>query len=86
MSKQYNNISVFKAKPSQNEKAPQFNVVVEMADGQKYRGGLWERTSKAGTKYLSGSLDEDNGDNGQVGPRSSPAKNDFAVKDDGIDW
>lgn len=86
MSKQYNNISVFKAKPSQNEKAPQFNVVVEMADGQKYRGGLWERTSKAGTKYLSGSLDEDNGDNGQVGPRSNPAKNDFAVKDDVIDW
>ena len=59
--KQYNNISVFKAKPSQNEKAPQFNVVIEMADGTKWRGGLWERTSKAGTKYLSGSLEEDNG-------------------------
>ena len=40
MSKQYNNISVFKAKPSQNEKAPQFNVVIEMADGTKWRGGL----------------------------------------------
>lgn len=81
MPKQYNNISVFKAKPSQNEKAPQFNVVVEMADGTKYRGGLWERTSKAGTKYLSGSLDEDDGM-----PKSNPAKNDFAVKDDVIDW
>jgi uncharacterized protein (DUF736 family) len=84
MSKQYNNISVFKAKPSQNEKAPQFNVVIEMADGQKFRGGLWERTSKAGTKYLSGSLEEDNG--GAIAPKSSPAKNDFAVADDVIDW
>ena len=86
MSKQYNNISVFKAKPSQNEKAPQFNVVVEMADGTKYRGGLWERTSKAGTKHLSGSLDEDNGAPGAVAPRSNPAKNDFSVADDVIDW
>lgn len=82
--KQYNNISVFKAKPSQNEKAPQFNVVVEMANGEKFRGGLWERTSKAGTKYLSGSLEEDNGQGGM--PKSNPAKNDFAVKDDVIDW
>ena len=85
MSKQYNNISVFKAKPSQNEKAPQFNVVIEMADGQKWRGGLWERTSKAGTKYLSGSLEEDTGAPGGM-PKSNPAKNDFAVKDDVIDW
>lgn len=84
MSKQYNNISVFKAKPSQNEKAPQFNVVIEMADGTKWRGGLWERTSKAGTKYLSGSLEEDNG--GQIAPRSNPKKNDFSVADDVIDW
>lgn len=81
MTKQYNNISVFKAKPSQNDKAPQFNVVVEMADGTKWRGGLWERTSKAGTKYLSGSLDEDNGGM----PKSAPAKNDFAVNDV-VDW
>jgi hypothetical protein len=85
MSKQYNNISVFKAKPSQNEKAPQFNVVIEMADGMKWRGGLWERTSKAGTKYLSGSLEEDNGAPGGM-PKSNPAKNDFSVKDDVIDW
>lgn len=84
--KQYNNISVFKAKPSNNEKAPQFNVVVEMADGQKFRGGLWERVSKAGTKYLSGSLQEDDGGGTSIGPRSNPAKNDFAVKDDVIDW
>jgi len=80
--KQYNNISVFKAKPSENPKAPQFNVIVEMANGEKFRGGLWERTSKAGTKYLSGSLEEDDGGM----PKSNPAKNDFAVKDDVIDW
>lgn len=86
MSKQYNNISVFKAKPSQNEKAPQFNVVVEMANGEKFRGGLWERTSKAGTKYLSGSLEEDTGAPGGVAPRSNPKKNDFNVADDVIDW
>ena len=72
--KQYNNISVFKAKPSQNAKAPQFNVVIEMADGTKWRGGLWEATSKAGTKYLRGSLDEDT-DNGDQ-PRASKRNDD----------
>lgn len=64
MQKQYNNISVFKAKASDNPKAPQYNVVVEMADGSKWRGGLWEATSKAGTRYLRGSLDPDTGDRG----------------------
>lgn len=83
MSKQYNNISVFKAKPSTNDKAPQFNVVIEMADGKKWRGGLWEATSKAGTKYLRGSLDEDTGEGGgaprqqQAAPRQEP---------DLVDW
>ena len=64
MTKQYNNISVFKAKPSDNPKAPQFNVVIEMADGTNWRGGLWETVSKAGTKYLRGSLEEDTGKGG----------------------
>jgi uncharacterized protein (DUF736 family) len=59
---QYNNISVFKAKASDNPKSPAFNVVIEMADGSKFRGGLWEAVSKAGTKYLRGSLDVDTGD------------------------
>lgn len=80
MTKQYNNISVFKAKPSDNPKAPQFNVVVEMADGSKFRGGLWEATSKAGTRYLRGSLDSDTG---EYAPKSKPApKRDNDV----IDW
>ena len=83
--KQYNNISVFKAKPSQNAKAPQFNVVIEMADGMKWRGGLWEATSKAGTKYLRGSLEEDTGDRQA---RPSKADNDppFTPGNDLVDW
>jgi uncharacterized protein (DUF736 family) len=74
MAKQYNNISVFKAKPSTNDKAPQFNVVIEMADGSKFRGGLWEATSKAGTKYLRGSLEVDHGQDGGAQPSRAPAR------------
>lgn len=69
MTKQYNNISVFKAKVSDNPKAPQFNVVIEMADGTNWRGGLWEATSKAGTKYLRGSLEPDTGKPGGAAPQ-----------------
>lgn len=85
MEKQYNNISVFKAKPSENPKAPQFNVVIEMADGTNYRGGLWEAVSKAGTKYLRGSLDVDTGNpNAGGAPRQqSQAPRQTA---DAIDW
>jgi len=83
MSKQYNNISVFKAKPSQNEKAPQFNVVIEMADGMKWRGGLWEATSKAGTKYLRGSLEEDTG--AGSAPKQTRAEP-RASEPDLVDW
>lgn len=57
MEKAYNNISVFKAKASDNPRAPAYNVVIEMADGKNFRGGLWEATSKAGTRYLRGSVD-----------------------------
>lgn len=81
MTKQYNNISIFKAKPSDNPKAPAFNVVIEMADGTNYRGGLWEATSKAGTKYLRGSIDVDTGDRGA--PRAAPQKQ---QDNDAIDW
>lgn len=87
MSKQYNNISVFKAKPSQNAKAPQFNVVIEMADGTKWRGGLWEATSKAGTKYLRGSLDEDTGQGGGGQVRAAQKNDDpFVGGGDLVDW
>lgn len=85
MTKQYNNISVFKAKPSDNPKAPQFNVVIEMADGTNYRGGLWEAVSKAGTKYLRGSLDVDTGANGGSRPQAAaPAAH--RPSEDTIDW
>lgn len=82
MEKQWNNISVFKAKQSDNPKAPQFNVVIEMADGTNYRGGLWEATSKAGTKYLRGSIDVDTG-NPNGAARSAPQKK---QDNDAIDW
>ena len=79
--KQYNNIAVFKSKPSQNAKAPQFNVAIEFADGTKWRGGLWERTSKAGTKYLSGNLEPD------TGGKQSDARDDPPLAgNDIVDW
>lgn len=81
MNKQYNNIAVFKAKPSQNAKAPQFNVSIEFADGTKWRGGLWERTSKAGTKYLSGNLEADHG-----GKQSDPRDDPPLSGNDIVDW
>lgn len=88
MEKQYNNISVFKPKKkSDNPNAPQFNVEVEMADGTKYRGGLWEKTSASGLRYLRGSLDIDNGQQGggaprQAAPQQAPARQ----SSDTIDW
>lgn len=83
MTKQYNNISVFKAKPSNNERAPQFNVVIEMADGTNYRGGLWEAVSKAGTKYLRGSLEIDTGANGGARQQAAAPQR---QQEDTIDW
>lgn len=80
MTQQYNNIAVFKAKPSNNERAPSFNVQIEFADGSKWRGGLWEKTSKAGTKYLSGSLEPDTG---EYTPRQAPKAQ---PKQAAIDW
>lgn len=77
MNKQYNNIAVFKAKPSNNEKAPQFNVKIEMADGTEYEGGLWEKVSKSGVKYLAGSLKE------AGGAPQAPARQ---IANDPIDW
>jgi hypothetical protein len=91
MEKQYNNISVFKAKPSDKANAPQFNVVIEMADGVNYRGGLWTTVSKGGLTYLRGSLEVDTGQytkggsQGQQEPRaqaSAPARQ----AADTIDW
>lgn len=76
---QYNNISVFKAKPSENPKAPAFNVIIEMANGEKFRGGLWKKTSAKGTDYLAGALEPDAGEAKQRQPRPEP-------KQDLVDW
>jgi len=82
MSNGYNNISVFKAKPSENPKAPIFNVVIELANGEKFRGGLWKKTSKKGVEYLAGSLEVDDGQGGGE-RRSAPAPK---PQDDMVDW
>ena len=79
---EYNNISVFKAKPSENPKAPLFNVVIEMSNGEKFRGGLWKKVSKNGLEYLSGTLEEDDGQGG--GQRKAPASK--AKQEDLVDW
>lgn len=83
--KQYNNIAVFKSKPSQNAKAPQFNVSIEFADGTKWTGGLWERTAKSGVKYLSGNLEPEGARNGgkQMRPEDDPP---ISGGNDLVDW
>lgn len=85
--KQYNNIAVFKAKQTDNPKAPAYNVAIEFADGTKWKGGLWQRTSKAGTTYLSGNLEEDNGTSGGQ-PRAKPKTDESPFKEerDLVDW
>lgn len=58
MTQAYNNIAIFKnIKAGENPKAPSHNVAIEFADGTKWKGGLWPRTSKAGMQYLSGNLE-----------------------------
>lgn len=56
MTEKYNNISVFKNTKRTTDKHPLFNVIIEMADGTKWEGGLWEKTAKSGVKYLNGLL------------------------------
>lgn len=58
MTQAYNNIAIFKnTKAGENPKAPSHNVAIEFADGTKWKGGLWPRTSKGGMQYLSGNLE-----------------------------
>jgi uncharacterized protein (DUF736 family) len=76
---QYNNIAIFKnMKAGENPKAPSHNVSIEFADGTKWKGGLWPRTSKNGLTYLSGNLEADNGASAQHAPRQQD--------DDLVDW
>lgn len=85
--KQYNNIAVFKAKKTDNPKAPAYNVAIEFADGTKWKGGLWQRTSKAGTTYLSGNLEEDNGaPGGQTRAAPKADESPFKEERDLVDW
>lgn len=77
---QYNNIAIFKNKPSDNPKAHTHNLAIEFADGTKWRGGLWPRTSKGGMQYLSGNLELDDGEKPE---RQAPKKQ---VEEDLVDW
>lgn len=76
----YNNIAIFKnTKAGDNNKAPSHHVAIEFADGTKWRGGVWPRTSKNGMQYLSGSLEADEGGGG--------AKHAARQQDDDlVDW
>lgn len=78
--KQYNNIAIFKnTKGGDNPKAPSHNVAIEFADGTKWRGGLWPRTSKGGMTYLSGNLEPDSGEQQQ-------SKSARQAEEDLVDW
>lgn len=86
---QYNNIAVFKAKKTDNPKAPAFNVSIEFADGSKWKGGLWQRTSKNGVTYLSGNLETDTGaPQGQMRakPKAEPEDPPFPEERELVDW
>jgi uncharacterized protein (DUF736 family) len=78
---QYNNIAIFKnTKAGENPKAPSHNVTIEFADGTKWKGGLWPRTSKGGLQYLSGNLEADDGS----APKSSAPKR--QQEEELVDW
>jgi hypothetical protein len=88
--KKWNNISVFKALPTETPNAPQFNVIIEMADGVNYRGGLWTTVSKGGLTYLRGSLEVDTGQYTKGGSQTQQAPRAQAPapsrQEDTIDW
>lgn len=78
---QYNNIAIFKnLKAGENPKAPSHNVTIEFADGTKWKGGLWPRTSKGGLQYLSGNLEEDDGS----APKTAAPRR--QQEEDLVDW
>jgi len=78
---QYNNIAIFKnLKAGENPKAPSHNVTIEFADGTKWKGGLWPRTSKAGLQYLSGNLEADDG----AAPKAAAPRR--QQEEDLVDW
>lgn len=78
---QYNNIAIFKnLKAGENPKAPSHNVSIEFADGTKWKGGLWPRTSKGGLQYLSGNLEADDGS----APKAAAPRR--QQEEDLVDW
>jgi hypothetical protein len=49
-------IAVFENTRRKTDKHPVKNVVVTFPNGEKFEGGLWEKQSKNGVEYLSGTL------------------------------
>ena len=49
-------IAVFENTRRKADNHPTKNVVVTFPDGTKFEGGLWEKESKTGLDYLSGTL------------------------------
>lgn len=85
MNKQYNNISVFKNTKRTKDNQPLYNVAIEMADGTKWEGGLWLKTSKNGTEYLSGLLNPPYQGGQRSVPRPAPkAGGSFDDMDDDV--
>lgn len=83
---QYNNIAVFKNDKRTNEKSPLYRVVIDMADGTKWEGGLWKKTSKNGTEYLGGELKPPYQGGGQQrqAPRPQAKRGSFDDMDDDV--
>ena len=76
----YNNIAVFKNTKRTKDNQPLYNVSIDMADGTKWEGGLWLKTSKNGTEYLGGSLTPPfkREDEQRRPPRPAPRQGGFA--------
>ena len=84
----YNNISVFKNTKKTTDAQPLYNVKIEMADGTKWEGGLWLKTSSNGLQYLNGSLKEPFDRDGEQRRPSRPQAKQAPATDDDIpvDW
>lgn len=85
---QYNNISVFKNTKRTKDSQPLYNVKIDMADGTKWEGGLWLKTSKSGIEYLGGDLKPPfNRDEEQRRPSRPQSRQAPAADDDiPVDW
>lgn len=64
-------ITIFTNTRRTNPKAPSETGTVEFPDGTKYQVALWERVSKKGTPFKTGTLTLDDGSNKYGSGRSN---------------